>query len=74
MYKCPQLMMMNYMIWAIRNEVIVVDQGIKAAVQPVADETVDAKLCKKAKAHLLQALHEVILMQVEKRKTSKESL
>ncbi|XP_078441496.1 uncharacterized protein LOC144711381 [Wolffia australiana] len=48
------------------------DQGVWTAVQPAPDAAVDLKLDRKAKAHLLQALPENILMQVAQKKTSKE--
>ena len=48
------------------------DQGIWAAIQPTANTTVDLKLDRKAKAHILRVLPEDLLMQVAKKNTSKE--
>ena len=43
-----------------------------AAVQPTSNTTIDLKLDRKAKAHLLQVLPEDRLMQVAKKNSSKE--
>ena len=71
-YQYPQLMTSNYTSWAIRVQAIMEDQGIWAAVQPAAKAAVDLKQDRKAKAHLLQALPEDLLMQVAKKVSSKE--
>ena len=71
-YQYPQLNMSNNTSWAIRVQAIMEDQGIWAAVRPAAEVAVDLKQHRKAKAHLLQALPEELLMQVAKKVSSKE--
>jgi hypothetical protein len=62
----------NYTAWAIKVEAILDAQGLWEAVAPAADAEVDARKNKTARAQLLQALPEDILMQVSTKKTAKE--
>ena len=72
MYQYPLLTSSNYTGWVIRVQAIMEDQGIWAAIQPTANTTVDLKLDRKAKAHILRVLPEDLLMQVAKKNTLKE--
>ena len=60
----PMLTKTNYTAWAIKVEAILDAQGLWEAVAPAADAEVDARKNKTARAQLLQALPEDILMQV----------
>ena len=60
----PMLTKTNYTPWAIKVEAILDAQGLWEAVAPAADAEVDARKNKTARAQLLQALPEDILMQV----------
>ena len=68
----PMLTKTNYTAWAIKVEAILDAQGLWEAVAPAADAEVDARKNKTARAQLLQALPEDILMQVSTKKTAKE--
>jgi hypothetical protein len=69
---CPELTPANYTVWAIKVEAILDAQGVWEAVSPVDGATVDEKKNKMARAQLLGALSEDILMQVSGKKTAKE--
>ena len=68
----PVLSPASYTAWAIKVEVILDAQGLWEAVALAADAEVDARKNKTARAQLLQALPEDILMQVSTKKTAKE--
>ncbi|CAM0951982.1 unnamed protein product [Alopecurus aequalis] len=68
----PLLTSTNYTAWAIRVEAILDSHGLWEAVSPAEGEVVNAGKNKTARAHLLQALPEDILMQVSTKKTAKE--
>jgi hypothetical protein len=70
---CPELTPANYTVWAIKVEAILDAQGVWEAVSPAdGTMTVDEKKHKMARAQLLGALSEDILMQVSGKKTAKE--
>ena len=69
---CPMLMPANYTVWAIKVEAILDAQGVWEAVSPAEGATVDEKKNKIARAQLLGALSEDILLQVSGKKTAKE--
>jgi len=68
----PVLSPTSYTTWAIKVEAILDAQGLWEAVSPSGDGVVDAHKNKMARAQLLQALPEDILMQVSTKKTAKE--
>ncbi|XP_062202005.1 uncharacterized protein LOC133904524 [Phragmites australis] len=68
----PQLTTTNYRSWVIRVQAMMEDQGVWDAVEPAVGETVNEKKDKKARSHLFQALPEDLLMQVARKKTTKE--
>jgi hypothetical protein len=68
----PVLSPARYTAWAIKVEAILDAQGLWKAVSPSGDAVVDAQKNKTARAQLLQALPEDILMQVSTKKTAKE--
>ena len=68
----PVLSPASYTAWAIKVEAILDAQGLREAVAPAADAEVDVRKNKTARAQLLQALPEDILMQVSMKKTAKE--
>ena len=68
----PVLTAGNYTVWAIKVEAILDAQGVWEAVSPADAATVDEKKNKMARAQLLGALLEDILMQVSSKKTVKE--
>ena len=68
----PVLSPASYTAWVIKVEAILDAQGLWEAVAPAADAEVDARKNKTARAQLLQALPEDILMQVSTKKTAKE--
>lgn len=53
-------------------QVMMEDQGVWEAIEPVAGSAVNEKKDKKVRSHLFQALLEDLLMQVARKKTSKE--
>jgi hypothetical protein len=70
---CPELTPANYTVWAIKVEAILDAQGVWEAVSPAdGTMTVDEKKNKTARAQLLGALSEDILMHVSMKKTAKE--
>ena len=69
---CPMLTPTNYTVWAIKVEAILDAAGVWEAVSPADGEEVDEKKNKTARAQLLGALSEDILMQVSTKKTAKE--
>ena len=69
---CPVLTPANYTVWAIKMEAILDAAGVWEAVSPAEGATVDATKNKTARAHLLGALSEDILMQVSMKKTARE--
>ena len=69
---CPVLTPANYTVWAIKAEAILDAAGVWEAVSPADGVAVDATKNKMARAHLLGALSEDILMQVSMKKTAKE--
>ena len=71
-FSCPMLTPANYTVWAIKVEAILDAQGVWEAVSPEEGTTVDEKKNKTARAQLLGALSEDILMQVSTKKTAKE--
>ncbi|XP_042446660.1 uncharacterized protein LOC122031635 [Zingiber officinale] len=68
----PMLSPHNYIVWAIKTEVILDAQGVWEEVESVEGAQVDAKKDKKAHAYILQCAPEDILLQIAKRKTAKE--
>jgi len=77
----PVLTASNYVTWSIRVQAIMEDQGVWGVVEPppsapgeaTAPQTpAEAKLDKKARAHLLQCLPDDLLMAVAGKKTGKE--
>jgi len=68
----PVLSPTGYTAWAIKVEAILDAQGLWEAVSPSGNSVVDAHKNKTARAQLLQALPEDILMQVSTKKTAKE--
>lgn len=68
----PLLSSTNYTAWAIKVEAILDSQGLWEAVRPAEGEAVDTRKDKTARAQLLQALPEDILLQVSQKKTAKE--
>ncbi|CAM0957048.1 unnamed protein product [Alopecurus aequalis] len=69
---CPMLTSTNYTVWAIKVEAILDAQGVWEAVSPGDGVEVDETKNKMARAQLLGALSEDILMQVSTKKTAKE--
>ena len=68
----PVLSPTNYTSWAIKVQAILDAQGLWEAVSPAEGVTVDERKSKTARAQLLQALPEDILMQVATKPTVKE--
>ena len=68
----PVLAPSSYTAWAIKVEAILDAQGLWEAVAPADGEEVDVRKNKAARAHLLQALPEDILMQVSTKPTARE--
>ncbi|XP_072150736.1 uncharacterized protein [Setaria viridis] len=68
----PLLSSTNYTAWAIKVEAILDAQGLWEDVNPAEGEVADARKDKTARAQLLQALPEDILLQVSQKKTAKE--
>ena len=68
----PVLSPVGYTVWAIKVETILDVQGLWKVVSPSGNGVVDAHKNKTARAQLLQALPEDILMQVSTKKTAKE--
>ena len=68
----PVLSPAGYTAWVIKMEAILDAQGLWEAVSPSGNSVVDAHKNKTARAQLLQALPEDILMQVSTKKTTKE--
>ena len=68
----PVLTPSGYTAWSIKMEAILNAQGLWEAVAPTADAEVDGRKNKMARANLLQALPEDILMQVSTKPTAKE--
>jgi hypothetical protein len=68
----PVLSPASYMAWAIKVESILDAQGLWEAVSPPDDGEVNAVKNKTARAQLLQALPDDILMQVSTKKTTAE--
>ena len=68
----PVLSPAGYTAWAIKVEAILDAQSLWEAVSPSGNGVVDAHKNKTARAQLLQALPEDILMQVSTKKTAKE--
>ena len=69
---CPVLTPANYTVWAIKVEAILDAQGVWEAVSPADGVAVDAAKNKTARAQLLGALSEDILMSVSTKKMAKE--
>ena len=59
---CPMLTPTNYTVWAIKVEAILDAAGVWEAVSPADGVMVDEKKNKTARAQLLGALSEDILM------------
>ncbi|XP_074569654.1 uncharacterized protein LOC141826311 [Curcuma longa] len=68
----PMLSPHNYTVWAIKTEAILDAQGVWETVEPAEGAQVDAKKDKKARAYILQCVPEDILLQIAKKKTTKE--
>ncbi|XP_042455612.1 uncharacterized protein LOC122040360 [Zingiber officinale] len=68
----PMLSPHNYTVWAIKTEVILDAQGVWEAVEPAEGAQVDIKKDKKARAYILQCIHEDILLQIANKKMAKE--
>jgi hypothetical protein len=68
----PMLTSTNYTIWAIKVEANLDAAGVWEAVSPADGAAVDVNKNKVARAQLLGALSEDILMQVSAKKTAKE--
>ncbi|XP_071676684.1 uncharacterized protein [Lolium perenne] len=73
-FPCPVLTPTNYTVWAIKVEANLDAQGLWEAVVPAEDaaEAIIAKKDKTARAYLLGALSEDILLQVSSKKTAAE--
>ena len=69
---CLMLTAENYTIWVIKVEVILDAQGVWEAVVPETGAMVDEKKNKIARAQLLGALSEDILLQVSSKKKAVE--
>ncbi|CAM0911384.1 unnamed protein product [Alopecurus aequalis] len=69
---CPVLTPENYTVWAIKVEAILDAQGVWEAVVPEPGATVDEKKNKAARAQLLSALSEDIVLQVSSKKKAAE--
>ena len=71
---CPMLTGDNYTVWAIKVEANLDAQGLWEAVVPAEDAAaaIIAKKDKPARAYLLGALSEDILLQVSAKKTAAE--
>jgi hypothetical protein len=68
----PVLVPAKYTGWAIKVQAILDAQGLWEAVAPANTADVDERKNKMARAQLLQALPEDILMQVSTKPTAKE--
>jgi len=68
----PVLTPAGYTAWAIKMEAILDAQGLWEVVSTSSGAEVDARKSKTARAHLLQALPEDILMQVSTKATAQE--
>jgi hypothetical protein len=68
----PVLVPASYTAWAIKVEAILDAQGLWEAVAPADGAVVDERKNKTARAQLLQALPEDILMQVSTKPTARE--
>ncbi|CAM0877177.1 unnamed protein product [Alopecurus aequalis] len=68
----PMLTPENYTVWAIKAEAILDAQGLLEAVAPADETAVDDRKNKTARAQLLGALSEDLLMQVSTKKTARE--
>lgn len=68
----PVLSSANYTAWAIKTKAILTAQGLWDAVCPPAGGKVDPEKDKVARAQLLQALPEDILLQVFQEKTAED--
>ena len=69
---CPVLTPTNYTVWAIKVKANLDAAGVWEAVSPADGAAVDVNKNKAARAQLLGALSEDILMQVSAKKTAKE--
>ena len=69
---CPMLTAENYTVWVIKVEAILDAQGVWEAAVPETGATVDEKKNKTARAQLLGALSEDILLQVSPKKKAAE--
>ncbi|KAK1644732.1 hypothetical protein QYE76_062537 [Lolium multiflorum] len=68
---CPMLTRDNYTVWAIKVEANLDVQGVWEAVVPADPAAaVDPEKNKRARAYLLGALSEDILLQVSSKKTA----
>ncbi|KAD3067463.1 hypothetical protein E3N88_35343 [Mikania micrantha] len=70
-YLCPTLTQTNYTSWAIKMQLFMDAQGTWDAIEPLEGVAVDAKLGKKTRAFIFQALTEDILLQVAEHKEAK---
>jgi hypothetical protein len=68
----PVLSSVNYMAWATKIHAILEAQGLWEAVSPTEGVAVDERKNKTARAQLLQAVSEDILMQISTKPTMKE--
>ena len=68
----PVLTPAGYTAWSIKMEAILDAQGLWEVVSPSSGAEVDARKSKRARAHLLQALPEDILMQVSTKPMAQE--
>jgi hypothetical protein len=68
----PMLVSVKYTGWAIKVQAILDAQGLWEAMAPANGADVDERKNKMARAQLLQALPEDILMQVSTKPTAKE--
>ncbi|KAL9253542.1 hypothetical protein AKJ16_DCAP06673 [Drosera capensis] len=71
-FKFPMLNSSNYTVWAIKMEAILDAQEVWEAVNPAEEEEVNSRNDKKARAYILQAIPEDVLLQITKKKTAKE--
>ncbi|KAK8696624.1 hypothetical protein V6N13_001756 [Hibiscus sabdariffa] len=68
----PMLTPLNYTVWAIKTEAILDAQGIWEVVERTEGAQVDAKKDKKVCTYILQCILEDIILQIAKKKTTKE--
>ncbi|XP_021985893.1 uncharacterized protein LOC110882115 [Helianthus annuus] len=71
-FQVPRLTSKNYNTWTILMELVLDAQGLWEVIDPVTGDAVDEKKNKVARAVLLQALPDDILLQVAKNRQAKD--